>query len=287
MMETIIEKCDQFVDMQVWPIEPAIRPQLWLSNFHDSEREYAINLLNSFYFFNEKMCRQLLITAFRSISYKFRNDSGKPLRQEWQEFCKTCIFTYPDHKPTGSGNNVLTQARKSLGFDESKFYSPNDALAAIYDDKSQNLVFVDDFIGSGTQFTETWTDLYPRRRQHMSYTTAFSRENRRAFYIPLVATEYGITEIFKTCNDIEILPAHILPENYNAAIENSKIWPENLKSDALNFLKNASKRAGYEEGWAGFKELGLTIAFYNSIPDATLPLFYSDRNGWKPLMERS
>jgi hypothetical protein len=57
-------------------------------------------------------------------------------------------------------------------------------------------------------------------------------------------------------------------------------------------LKRISERAGYiqENGgpddWRGFHGLGLTVAFEHGIPDASLPIFFSERNGWKPLMRR-
>ena len=40
-------------------------------------------------------------------------------------------------------------------------------------------------------------------------------------------------------------------------------------------------------GTYGFNELGLTIAFQHSVPDATLPIFWSCTADWNPLYRRS
>jgi hypothetical protein len=39
--------------------------------------------------------------------------------------------------------------------------------------------------------------------------------------------------------------------------------------------------------WQGFHCLGLSLAFYDSVPDATLPIFYWEENGWNPLIKKT
>jgi len=74
----------------------------------------------------------------------------------------------------------------------------------------------------------------------------------------------------------------------------SIFWPDPLKHGANEAIKKASLRAGLPDtggakvnDWQGFYKLGLALGFYNSVPDATLPIFYWEKNGWKPLIRRN
>lgn len=89
-------------------------------------------------------------------------------------------------------------------------------------------------------------------------------------------------------------PTHIVGESYNVLSPLSGFWPASLQPDAQSVIKGASLRAGLPDtdgndvnDWQGFHKLGLAIGFWNGIPDATLPIFYWENNGWKPLMRRS
>ena len=62
------------------------------------------------------------------------------------------------------------------------------------------------------------------------------------------------------------------------------------KPGAHEFLFEASRRAGIVDelgsNWAGFENLALPLAFFHCVPDATLPLYFWERNGWSPLIRR-
>lgn len=284
----IIERCDLFSEMQVWPIEPPIMPELWLSNFTEEEKPYAESLLASFFYYNEKMCNTMLETAFKSISLYFPECSVEDKIKKWQELCENAIFTtvdIDDTNLTASGNLICRRARQVLGIPEERFFKKEDALMRLYGGQNKNIIFLDDFIGSGLQFTDTWTAPHIDRGTPYAYSNICSQNDIQAYYVTLIATEYGVNEIYKTCKNIEIVAANTLGKQYNALHENSIIWPENLKKGAAEFLKTSSERAGITK-YQGFHDLGLTVAFHHSVPDATLPIFYWNENGWHPLIER-
>jgi hypothetical protein len=284
----IIERCELFAEMQVWPIEPPINPELWLSNFNDDEMPYAESLLSSFFYYNEKMCNTMLETAFKSISLYFPECSIEEKIQKWQELCENAIFTTVDideNNPTASGNLICRRARQVLGIPEERFFKKEDALKRLYDGTNKTIIFLDDFIGSGLQFTDTWTDPFIDRGNTYAYPDICARDDTQAFYVTLIATEYGIGEIYKTCRNVEIVAANTLGRQYNALNDDSIIWPDDLKEGANDFLKAVGERAGMKN-YEGFHKLGLTVAFHHSVPDATLPIFYWNENGWHPLIER-
>ncbi|MGI4789714.1 MAG: phosphoribosyltransferase-like protein [Janthinobacterium lividum] len=71
------------------------------------------------------------------------------------------------------------------------------------------------------------------------------------------------------------------------------MWPDHLRTSALDFLEKVSHRVGIYDthggvnDWQGFNKLGLSLGFEHSVPDATLPIFYWEQNGWKPLLRRT
>lgn len=81
-------------------------------------------------------------------------------------------------------------------------------------------------------------------------------------------------------------PAHFLSDRYSALSDESIVWPDHLRPTAYDFLQNASNRAGIIS-WAGYQDQALTLAFEHGIPDATLPIYYHEENGWTPLIKRT
>ena len=82
---------------------------------------------------------------------------------------------------------------------------------------------------------------------------------------------------------------HLQPEteeDFSALSSNSRFWTPDLLQHAPDFLEKVSARAGVGNGWRGFHDLGLGIAFEHGIPDATLPIYYHESTNWQPLMRR-
>lgn len=91
-----------------------------------------------------------------------------------------------------------------------------------------------------------------------------------------------------TCTRVKVSAAHLLPPTYSAIAPDSILWPASLRNDGIRFIERASARAGIpDEDWRGYAGLGLALAFdHYTTPDATLPLFYWEQNGWTPLVHR-
>src|SRR5579863_1522053 len=294
----VLAKCDYFLDLQLWPLRMTLDPERWLSNFTSTEHEYAIHLLNSFMFFSVDITNAMFISAFQALSMSVRKpgDSLSMVQSAWRAFCDTALITYVTGEAPNKTDSGLVFARKArpvLGFPEERIVSPDQA-ARLAEAHSIPVIFVDDFVGSGNQFRDTWHRVTPIAG---SLTTTFAKlasVGRSSFYyIPLIATHQGVQNINAMCSDANIRPAHLLPPEYSALSSDSVIWPTTLLPNAEKFVFDASVRAGIPDtggnvdDWRGFHKLGLTVAFSHGIPDATLPLFYWEENGWKPLVRRT
>lgn len=291
----VLGKCEYFVDVRLWPLLNEMDPLRWLGNFHGEEMEYAIHLLQSFLYYSEEVTNALLKSAFQSLSKTVCGDSTSYLAMvgTWEKFVDTAIFTYvtgESPRPTDSGYAFARKARQVLAIEDERIVDPDTAMQRVLQRRAP-VVFVDDFVGSGDQLIHTWhreVTLSPGYKQTFQAIAALGFAE--FYYIPIVATQYGLNEIADSCTGIKVLPAHTFAPEYSALHPNSVMWPEHLRAGAHDFLRNVSERAcipdtdGNEDDWRGFHKLGLAVAFHHSVPDATLPLFTWNLNGWKPLI---
>jgi hypothetical protein len=299
--QTILAKRDFFVDNQLWPAQPRMDPEGWLGNFRDEELPFALRLLDSFIYYSEALCDQLLYASFQSLSRSTRSvdSSFAASISSWRAFVDRVIITYvTGERPnvTDSGFLFARKARQLLGIDQDRILSPDRALQELVRNGPRPVVFVDDFVGSGNQFTGTWARRYviPGGSPISFREYAAVQPWARFAYCPLICTEYGMDRIQRDCHGVNLNPAHVLPASYSAVSDESVVWPPHMKADGIEMVRCASARAGIpdtagadEQDWQGFHCLGLTLAFFHSVPDATLPLFYWEENGWTPLLRRT
>lgn len=289
----VLTKCDYFVDVQVWPLLEHCNPRGWLSNFTDHEKIYAIQLLNSFMYFRDPIMDSMFVAAVQSLSQRICD--GQPFttaQRTWRSFIDSLLVTRVTGETpseTDSSYHYSRLARQILKLSEAQIVSPEACVQTLVSD-ARPVVFLDDFVGSGDQFVTMWHSEMPIGG---GGTTSFERIARvrrgvAFYYCPLICTEQGLATITTTCTGVTLSPAHVLPATYNALAPDSLLWPESLRSDGIRVIEEASVRAGIPAGdWRGYADLGLALAFeHYTTPDATLPIFYWEQNGWMPLVRR-
>lgn len=296
----VFNKCNYFVDVQLWPFGTKLNPSSWLENFSDNDRSFAIQLLNNFLFFPDVLMDEMLKSAFMGIRNHLcsSNDPLASIQTIWKSFMHSALITTVTGETPNISDSGFTFARKArqiLGICEPNLLENVEVLKRLANGPPLPVVFVDDFVGSGNQFKETW------ERQHtlgslnnVSFHSLNSlRRGLQFFYCPILCTQYGKTELIRECPEVKVCAAHILPDCYSAVSNDSILWPPTMLSSGIEFLRRVSSSAGIPDtdggdyDWRGFHKLGLTIAFSHSIPDATLPIFYWEENGWKPLIRRT
>jgi hypothetical protein len=296
--EFVRAKCAYFVDVQLWPVHAELNYEGWLRNFGPDEMEYAVHLLNAFQYFTDRLINQMFAAAFQRISSHISDPAAPPLvvQNEWRQFLDEVVVTYVEGEEpsvTDSGYTFARKARQILGLPEHRISGPAEALLdASRTSTSRHIVFVDDFVGTGDQFVSTWERNYTLPGEgKLSFSQLVARAPINAYYCTVMNAKHGQDRITHAYPDVTLVPAHVLLPQYSAVTGNSYIWPDHLRATALDFLQQASERAGIPlvgpKQWKGYKGLGLTIAFSHSVPDATLPLFYWEENGWTPLLRRS
>lgn len=296
--EFVLSKCRYFVDAQVWPLQE-LAPELWLENFEEHELPLAVHLLNQFQFFSKRITDALLQGALMDLSRHLVpvDAQADPARARWEDFLGSAVVTYPTgEKPraTDSGHTFARKSRQILEFPESRILGPTAALEYLLTKGSRPVLFVDDFLGTGRQFVTTWRRQYEINGETWSFETAQQAKPFSAYYLPLIAAKRGMDILKQHCPNVLCLPAHALPDEYSALHPDSFIWPAKARKSGQQMIREASIRADIpdtngqaDDDWQGFGKLGLCVAFEHGLPDATLPLFYWEKNGWKPLVRRT
>jgi len=288
----VLGKCEYFVDVHLWPLESEMNPAAWLSNFNDDERTYAVHLLNAFMYFNAPLMQKMFLNAFQGLSTLLCNDDETfhQSKLKWATFFDNVIITRvtgEEPNDTDSGYLYSRMSRQILEVPEEQVLNPEEALLALLSGQNRPIVFVDDFVGSGEQFIKTWEREWQIPKcGTMSFQKMYELNGGDFYYCNLVCTSYGARRISSRCPGVEIGAAHLLPDTYNMLHPKCPFWPDDLRPSVKDFIYNTSIRAGVEDCWRGFYNLGLALAFEGSVPDATLPIFYSTNNNWRPLIKR-
>lgn len=289
----VLSKAEYFAEVHVWPERQHLDPHNWLLNFTTDERPFAVNMLNVFMYFNELLVDALLRSSLQGLSAELTTTATSlaEAKAAWREFLAHAAVTYVEGEtpnPTDSGRTIFARkARQVLGFAEHQIMEPAQAVRHFADRFSGTLILLDDFVGGGSQMNACWHrhQQLPNGRK-VSYAQ-LSAQGVRIVYAPLVATSHGLDVLDAACPGLMLRPVHRLDQTYSLLHEDSVLWPQSLKADASHVLEAASARAGILHNWKGFHDLGLGVAFWHSVPDATLPLFYWDTNGWFPLIRRA
>lgn len=293
----VLEKCDYFTTVQLWPLRREINPRLWLNNFKDHERIHARYLLNSFLFLSSQLTEHIFVDNFEALSQRVAlpYDGEPDGANRWAQFAsniRVVIVRGEDTRPTDSGYIFSRIARDALNIPEDHILDVPEALEALHQGLEAPLVFVDDFVGSGDQFSDTWSRPWSLNGRSLSFERLSKKRKGPYIYCPILATETGTATIRAAHPEVIVQPGHELPPKYSVFHPESLVWPDELRASATDFIREASLRAGIRDtdggpdDWRGYHELGLTVAFAHSVPDATIPLFWWESETWIPLKKR-
>lgn len=291
LQELVFESCDTFVQLNVWPSSEYLNFRGWIDNFHDTaDRKYALHLLNSFTFYNEELCNELLFNSVQSLSIPHSHiDKMDIATTTWKfEINNTVFVPVEGENPniTDSGIYLAGQVRRRLSIPEEQIMTMNELIQKINkkDLLPKRVVFFDDFIGSGNQFI---TLLETARVGYIPYDM-FQSVSCEIRYCCFIATTYGLDNIKQNMPTVRVHPANVIDCTYSVVDVNSRIWPDKLRLGVDEFIRRSSFRANIPaDEHFGFHNLALALAFQHTIPDASLPLFYHESPNWTPLCRRS
>lgn len=142
------------------------------------------------------------------------------------------------------------------------------------------LVFVDDMLGTGTQF-QAYSNTYNLQQE---------AAKRDLFYCPLAAFSTGLKHLADKCPWIQVCPVEEFGEEhrfFRGMAEKPTIWAVdqvNTVADVRNFVSELCKSHGIHT--SGEYALELLVGFHHATPNNTLPIMYAQTPSWHNLLTR-
>jgi hypothetical protein len=293
-----MECCDKLVALQAWPFSK-VNVERWLSNFEEQDRIYALHMVSQFMYFSDQLVDAQFLSAFQNISNVVLDDWKvfPEAKLIWNDFLNRCLIVPvqgEEPSPADSGYTFARKARQILRIPEDRLAELDTAIEALLSGHNIPIVFVDDFVGSGEQFTKTLAR-QSRRAGFVGQSiqsAARANPNSQIFYCNVAMTSKGKDRVLRDCPSVILSSGNILGPEYSWTTAEGSMWPDDQRLNGISMIEKYSKRLGYadengsENDWQGFHSLGLGLAFEHSTPDASLPIFFSERNGWSPLVTR-
>lgn len=298
-IEHVKSQCEALAKAGLWSPPPLTNPGAWLRNFADEgDRVVAAIILHKMVMFSEQAVRHLLRKAFCDLLRLVA--SGKRGKNEREacvgaflEKANFCPIEGENPNVTDSGGSVCRMLRKTVGLSEGSFVTPSEAVRRAH--SGNPVVFVDDFSGSGSQLTRTWQRPY-QAEDPKSFADARSKSTFDAYLLCMVTAPLAIQAAASL--SIQVAAAHRLTNR--DAIQNLEITPDfpvrdNLRSQIDSFLRRHAASLDLPSHMQvgdypvyGFGELGLTLGFFDSVPDSTLPVVWAKGldQAWAPLQSQ-
>ncbi len=276
----------------------------WLSQFASppdtgfSEQLHALFLLSHFSYFNSDLMRVLLRTLYRDlvqypIVARLRRQHDHTL--DWailqphfeRELMRLRFIGIGN--PSESGTHLLYYFRQENRLPTDLFVHPhelfesNAAKPQLISGVNQ-LIFLDDFCGSGTQ-AGRYSKRLLRRIRELDKQIQLS-------YFPVCATTYGISKVRNETLFTIVETLCELDNSFRALDNESRYFRESHDSLSREFALDMCRRHGaLLEPCAplGFGNCQLLLGFAHNIPNNTLPIFWSEGQPnrlWDPIFRR-
>ena len=269
-----------------------IRLNRWLANFKTTEDKYlAAHILNGLTYRSDAMIRSSfqhlvhceLPRVLRTSAKMTLSDIGtfEIVLQKGDEACPfrfVAVDGMFEETPGKSGAVIIREFRRHLRVNKKLLCRP-EHLGNL-PDTVRALVFIDDMLGTGRQFT-TFAEHYKLSAQ----------DGKRALiYCPLIAYEDGIGKVRKALPSLEIHPVERLSAAqsfFRPTPQDSRIWGGdgiNTVQDVRAHVAELCRRNSLPVKTR--HALDLVVAFEHAVPNNSMPMLSIKTDRWNPLFDR-
>lgn len=293
----ITEKFKTLRDMRLLPISRELDFENWLDNFHEiDEKEIAAHILQNFIYFSDGLIDQMLRIVIGRCGYYF---AKKDPTWNHKSFKENCWYSFVQGEntedATDSGYIFTRKLRDKLDIPNKRIIKFESLFKKLEDSSTpQNIILVDDFVGTGAQTDEAW-NIHRFGSKQMTLAEHQSKFQHKIIYAPLIVNHIGLTRINRYCPNLHMEYIHLLGPEYNMFDLNSIYWngDVNLYNLFIKMILKTSTKQNIPNtdgknvnDIQGFGKQGLALAFSHGIPDACSAFFYWNTSTWKPLMKR-
>lgn len=125
--------------------------------------------------------------------------------------------------------------------------------------ENSTIIFVEDIIGTGSQSVD-----YIQNKVNQ-----IIKPSHEPYLLSLCATPQGLERVEKNTH-FKVMPGIILNEEYQHYSDDSKVFSKEEKQKIIRANNLLKKQGGYDY------DLGLLLAFYFTIPNNSMPIFWKD-----------
>lgn len=286
---------DFLMHTRQWSNISQVEYKKWLSNFDDiPDGPYiACRLLNHLLYYSEKDIIKLIVDSINAIfcreiilplqlSKDFSSIASVNEYEIENAIKKTLVVPlslYADPGDSGPHISRLIHNHYKPLIPACYCHNMLESMSEMYD----RIIIVDDFVGSGKQFSEFWKEAEMRSGKLLRN---WCRENGvTAYYLALVGYENTLIQLNSDFSDITIIFAETLSDYHRVFSDQSFCWDNKDEQEtAKSVLETELNKYGIK--LLGFDKLDFAVATSDTMPDWSLPLFHKNINGWKMLMER-
>lgn len=181
-----------------------------------------------------------------------------------------------DARPGNSADTILREFGIHARVGDGHFVRADDAAA--WRNPPSLLVFLDDLLGTGTQFKNF------AHRYGLANLPAITR----CIYVPLLATQAGVRAVTGAYPNVSVRPVETLLDHSGFfSPAQPGIWARdnvNTVHDAKRFYSDLMRARGVSA--EGQYSLELTVLLPDRPPNNTLKVYWSDGGQWIPLLRR-
>ncbi len=289
--EAIFSRCRQLISYGIWSGIQQSRLQSWIANFRTQEERYFAALVLDLLVYRSddqtvSLLRQLLSrvipdharisrlsAAVRMSYHNLRSNSVDPR-------VRIVPVIPPRSSPTKSGPVIARHLKRALRISERWVIYPEQVDAVL--PSVDAIIFIDDFLGTGDQFSEF---LFDTNLADYVGTSCF-------IYGCLAAHRHGIDSLQKMFPKLHIAAVERLGSSHALFHSDSGTFPdgENSAEDAKSFYYSLLSDRGINiigPDRRGYGHFEIAYAFEHSVPDNSLPILWWDGGeSWRPLFDR-
>ena len=287
--EYVSARCESLIQHRIWEGFNLTRLRQWRRNFLTDEAQYfSACLLDSLIYRSESQTCALSRQLFqRSLPDVVRTDPLpispfsdwlRLLADDVEPLIRIVPVISDDDPPTKSGFLIARLFKQVLRVNERWIISSADIPA--HAGSTRVLLFVDDLLGTGDQFTRFAANLGDYCKTHY------------VIYAPLTAHDDGIHAIRSQFPELRIAYAERLRQSQNLFHPDSRCFDDgiNTPDGALEFQAKLFQELGIpleRDQQLGHGGAGLAYFFHHACPDNCLPLFWwSETSSFTPLFDR-
>ena len=300
-----INKCRAFIDFmlsqQQWSGLTRETIDLWLKNFKDlspDEEKLVYKLLTHIIYFSENDVNDALKNGvFNCLAY---NDilnqqkssnfslSTHSLTNIYKSKLKQSCFAplLDSDAPHESANNICRALVQQGIIPSEKSVFIKDVPRLFRTGAVNNLVIVDDCVGSGDQLSTFWEETEVQDNGVcISISQLCQQYNATANYLTLFGYDKSIENLRRKYKDLNIVCVRTLNDQHRVFSENSYIWEnEDERIRAFNLFNSLAKDVGINI--FGYANLDFAFIMHRTIPDWSLPILWKENRDWNLLMRR-